>query len=73
MMTNFAAVVCIDLAIRILYYTPQVQEELEGGRQRWFYGGKLLGDQLVVSECGVQHNHVIQAIITPQPLTSVDS
>ncbi|KAK3859911.1 hypothetical protein Pcinc_034004 [Petrolisthes cinctipes] len=44
-----------------------VQEDLEGGRQRWFYGGKLLGDQLVVSECGVQHNHVIQAIITPQP------
>jgi len=42
----------------------QDQEGLaEPARQRWYYGGKLLGDKLRVSEAGVPQGFVIQCIV----------
>jgi len=35
----------------------------EPARQRWYFGGKLLGDKLRVSEAGVPQGYVIQCII----------
>ncbi|XP_069990039.1 ubiquitin domain-containing protein 2 isoform X3 [Penaeus vannamei] len=51
----------------------EMQENLGAVRQRWFYGGKLLGDRLHVCECNIQHNYVVQAIITEERMTPVDS
>jgi len=35
----------------------------EPSRQRWYFGGKLLGDKLRVSEAGVPQGFVIQCIV----------
>ncbi|XP_047489575.1 ubiquitin domain-containing protein 2-like isoform X3 [Penaeus chinensis] len=51
----------------------EMQENLGAVRQRWFYSGKLLGDRLHVCECNIQHNYVVQAIITEERMTPVDS
>lgn len=50
-----------------------IQENLSDMRQRWFYSGKLLGDRLHVCECNIQHNYIVQAIITEEILTAVES
>nr|XP_045612965.1 ubiquitin domain-containing protein 2-like isoform X3 [Procambarus clarkii] len=50
-----------------------IQESLNGSRQRWFYGGKLLGDRLLVCECNIVHNYIVQAIISEDFITTVDS
>ncbi|XP_076042763.1 ubiquitin domain-containing protein 2 isoform X2 [Oratosquilla oratoria] len=51
-----------------------VQENLGECRQRWYYGGKLLGDRLLVGECSITPGYVIQNIITElQIITPVDS
>ncbi|KAK8733089.1 hypothetical protein OTU49_006751 [Cherax quadricarinatus] len=50
-----------------------IQENLNGSRQRWFYGGKLLGDRLLVCECNIVHNYIVQAIITEDFMTTIDS
>ncbi|XP_071544024.1 ubiquitin domain-containing protein 2 isoform X3 [Panulirus ornatus] len=50
-----------------------MQEDLNGSRQRWFYSGKLLGDRLLVCECNIQHSFIVQAIITEDFITTIDS
>ncbi|KAG8251663.1 Ubiquitin domain-containing protein 2 [Homalodisca vitripennis] len=49
------------------------QEGLEPSRQRWFFGGKLLGDKLHVEEAKVSPGYVIQVIVNPEPVSRVDS
>uniref|UniRef100_A0A1B6LBA7 Ubiquitin-like domain-containing protein n=1 Tax=Graphocephala atropunctata TaxID=36148 RepID=A0A1B6LBA7_9HEMI len=49
------------------------QEGLEPSRQRWFFGGKLLGDKLHVEEAKVSPGYVIQVIVNPEPISRVDS
>ncbi|XP_045111130.1 ubiquitin domain-containing protein 2-like isoform X1 [Portunus trituberculatus] len=50
-----------------------LQESLEGRRQRWFYCGKLLGDRLLICECNIHPSFIIQAIISEEALTAVGS
>ncbi|XP_066962992.1 ubiquitin domain-containing protein 2 isoform X3 [Macrobrachium rosenbergii] len=50
-----------------------IQEDLNGWRQRWYYSGKLLGDRLHVCECNIVPNYVVQCIITEDNITAVDS
>lgn len=41
----------------------QSQEGIESSRQRWFYGGKLLGDKLRVEEAKIPPGYVVQVIV----------
>lgn len=41
----------------------QSQEGIESSRQRWFFGGKLLGDKLRVEEAKIPPGYVVQVII----------
>ncbi|MCL4150072.1 UNVERIFIED_CONTAM: hypothetical protein GTU68_028953 [Idotea baltica] len=51
----------------------EMQERLGLCRQRWYYGGKLLGDRLHVHECNIKHNWVIQCILTENIITPIDT
>ncbi|XP_011253512.1 ubiquitin domain-containing protein 1 [Camponotus floridanus] len=46
----------------------QNQEGLEPSRQRWFFGGKLLGDKMHIEEAKVQPGYVIQVIVNPEKM-----
>ncbi|XP_050293396.1 ubiquitin domain-containing protein 2 isoform X2 [Anthonomus grandis grandis] len=41
----------------------QSQEGIDASRQRWFYGGKLLGDKLHVEEAKIPPGYVVQVIV----------
>lgn len=45
----------------------QAKEGVEPLHQRWFFGGKLLGDKLHIDEARVLPSYVIQVIINPEP------
>lgn len=49
------------------------QEGLEPSRQRWFFGGKLLGDKLRIEEAKISPGYVVQVIVNPDQLSSRDS
>ncbi|XP_054260642.1 ubiquitin domain-containing protein 1 [Macrosteles quadrilineatus] len=49
------------------------QEGLEPSRQRWFFGGKLLGDKLRIEEAKLSPGFVVQVIVNPEPISRVDS
>jgi len=44
----------------------QAQENVDVFSQRWFYGGKLLGDKTTVDEAKVQLGYIIQVIINTE-------
>ncbi|XP_066149493.1 ubiquitin domain-containing protein 2 [Euwallacea fornicatus] len=41
----------------------QSQEGIESSRQRWFFGGKLLGDKLHVEEAKIPPGYIVQVIV----------
>ncbi|KAF7998316.1 hypothetical protein HCN44_009714 [Aphidius gifuensis] len=41
----------------------QSQEGLEPSKQRWFFGGKLLGDKMHIEEAKIHPGYVIQVIV----------
>lgn len=43
----------------------QYQEGLEPSRQRWFFGGKLLGDKLHIEDAKISPGYVVQVIVNP--------
>ncbi|CAG5054633.1 unnamed protein product [Parnassius apollo] len=43
------------------------QEGIEPWRQRWFYGGKLLADRLLVEEAKITPGYVVQVIVSTDP------
>lgn len=43
----------------------QALEGIDPSRQRWFFGGRLLGDKLKIEEIKLQTGFVIQVIISP--------
>lgn len=45
----------------------QSQEGIESSRQRWFFGGKLLGDKLQVEEAKIPSGYIVQVIINMEP------
>lgn len=44
----------------------QAQESVDVFSQRWFYGGKLLGDKTSIEEAKVQSGYIIQVIINTE-------
>ncbi|KAL1122832.1 hypothetical protein AAG570_003158 [Ranatra chinensis] len=44
----------------------QYQEGLEPSKQRWFFGGKLLGDKLHVEDAKISPGYVVQVIVNPE-------
>lgn len=49
----------------MLVYFFQFQEGLEPSRQRWFFGGKLLGDKLHIEDAKISPGYVVQVIVNP--------
>lgn len=45
----------------------KAKEGIEPQHQRWFFGGKLLGDKLHIDEARILPSYVIQVIINPEP------
>ncbi|CAG9766772.1 unnamed protein product [Ceutorhynchus assimilis] len=48
----------------------QSQEGIETSRQRWFYGGKLLGDKLHVEEAKIPPGYIVQVIVNMEIMGS---
>lgn len=51
----------------------QSQEGLEPSRQRWFFGGKLLGDKLRIEEAKISPGYVVQVIVNPDHMYRSES
>jgi hypothetical protein len=45
-----------------------MQESVDAFCQRWFYGGKLLGDKTIIEEARIQPGYVIQVIVNTEKL-----
>lgn len=50
----------------------QSQEGIESSRQRWFYGGKLLGDKLRVEEAKIPPGYVVQVIVNMEYANGIE-
>lgn len=44
----------------------QAQENVDACCQRWFYGGKLLGDKISVEDAQVQPGYIVQVIVNTE-------
>ena len=44
----------------------QAQENVDACCQRWFYGGKLLGDKMMVEDAQIQSGYVVQVIVNTE-------
>lgn len=44
----------------------QAQESVHACCQRWFYGGKLLGDKILVEEAQIQPQYIVQVIVNTE-------
>lgn len=44
----------------------QQQESVDACCQRWFYGGKLLGDKIHVEEAHIQSGYIVQVIVNTE-------
>lgn len=44
----------------------QAQENVDACCQRWFYGGKLLGDKILVEEAHIQSGYIVQVIVNTE-------
>lgn len=50
----------------VLFLLSQAQETVDVFSQRWFYGGKLLGDKTTIEEAKVAPGYIIQVIINTE-------
>lgn len=44
----------------------QAQEDVDACCQRWFYGGKLLGDKIQIEEAHIVSGYVVQVIVNTE-------
>ncbi|KAI8422071.1 hypothetical protein MSG28_009963 [Choristoneura fumiferana] len=60
---------CRDLDLRATarHSVAQCKNKLHPWRQRWFYGGKLLGDRLLIEEAKITPGYVVQVIVSTEP------
>ncbi|XP_063220651.1 ubiquitin domain-containing protein 1 [Bacillus rossius redtenbacheri] len=65
--------VCSNDSIAMAKKKLQSQEGLEPSRQRWFFGGKLLGDKLRIEEAKVLPGYVVQVIVNNEQTLRADS
>lgn len=65
---------CVDIKLPV-YTTDtismckkklQSQEGIESSRQRWFFGGKLLGDKLHIEEAKIPNGYIVQVIVNTE-------
>ncbi|XP_044734818.1 ubiquitin domain-containing protein 1 [Chrysoperla carnea] len=50
----------------------QNQEGIDGSRQRWFFGGKLLGDKIHVEDAKIQPGYVVQVIVNMEYIPNAE-
>lgn len=43
-----------------------MQESIEVGRQRWYFGGKLLYDKMKIEDIKLHSGFVVQAVVSPK-------
>lgn len=65
--------VCTKDTIGMAKKKLQSQEGLEPSRQRWFFGGKLLGDKLRIEEAKIMPGYVVQVIVNQDHMSRVES
>lgn len=65
--------VCTKDTIGMAKKKLQSQEGLEPSRQRWFFGGKLLGDKLRIEEAKIMPGYVVQVIVNQDLMSRVES
>lgn len=46
----------------------QTSEGVSACCQRWFYGGKLLGDKMLIEEAHIQNGYIVQVIVNSEHL-----
>jgi Ubiquitin family len=51
----------------------QSMEGIQVSQQRWYFGGKLLGDKLRIEEVKIQHGYIIQVVVNQEELSRVDN
>lgn len=70
MILGFSLILITDNDLKCLrsFVLFQSQEGLEPSRQRWFFGGKLLGDKMHIEEAKIQQSYVIQVIVNPDKI-----
>lgn len=44
----------------------QAQENVDSYSQRWFYGGKLLGDKMLIEDAHIQAGYIVQVIVNTE-------
>lgn len=44
----------------------QAQESVDACCQRWFYGGKLLGDKILIEDAQIQPQYIVQVIVNTE-------
>lgn len=49
----------------------QAQEGIDAFTQRWFYGGKLLGDKMHIDEAHIQPGYIVQVIVNTEKQSSL--
>jgi putative protein kinase ArgK-like GTPase of G3E family len=51
----------------------QSMEGIQVSQQRWYFGGKLLGDKLRIEEVKIHHGYIIQVVVNQEELSRVDN
>lgn len=59
-------IVLSDFEINIFVQFIQSQENVDACCQRWFYGGKLLGDKILVEDAHIQSGYIVQVIVNTE-------
>lgn len=52
-----------ERSLNSLFVFFQLKEGIEPSTQRWFFGGKLLGDRVRIDEIKVLPGYVIQVVV----------
>ena len=61
------------MTIDCSFFLLQTERQLSGNRQRWYYGGKMLGDKMAVQDCNIVNGWIIQCIITDNEIIANDA
>lgn len=61
--TNFFRFI---LFLSFIRNQTKAQENVDACCQRWFYGGKLLGDKMLVEDAQIQPGYIVQVIVNTE-------
>ena len=53
-------------SVLTMHTHTQAQENVDACCQRWFYGGKLLGDKILVEDAQIQPQYIVQVIVNTE-------